>query len=123
MALLHKKCDVCGTKINKLQSFWNIYTLKTGKKLICPKCSTEYKTNKVISFFGSLYTWGSVSIIVLIIFTSTLWNFLEKNLNIKIGIEVWLYALIILSILELFVMTIIPLKQVKNKDVGGNGGN
>ncbi len=44
MNLLTKKCEICETKINKLQSLWNIYYLKAGIKLKCPKCNTKYKT-------------------------------------------------------------------------------
>ena len=47
MNLLNKKCEECGTNINKLQSWWSIYTLKAGTKLKCSNCGIEYKTNRI----------------------------------------------------------------------------
>ena len=43
MSLLTKECEVCGTKIRKLQSIWNIYLLKTGVNIKCPNCNLKYK--------------------------------------------------------------------------------
>ncbi len=41
MSLLTKECEVCGTKIRKLQSIWNIYLLKTGVNIKCPNCNAK----------------------------------------------------------------------------------
>ena len=41
MSLLTKECEVCGTKIRKLQSIWNIYLLKTGVNIKCPNCNLK----------------------------------------------------------------------------------
>ena len=40
MSKLYTKCEVCGTDINKLQHWFNIYLLKTGIELTCPSCGT-----------------------------------------------------------------------------------
>jgi hypothetical protein len=111
---LYKKCEVCGTNINKLQNWFNIYLLKTGIKLKCPNCETEYKTNKFISFIGNFYTWSGISLFVLLGCTVMLDKLFKKNF----GGEVWLYAFIILSIVNFIVMVILPLNKVENKKEG-----
>lgn len=116
MSLFHKKCKKCETSINKLQSWWNIYTLKAGTKLKCENCGTEYKTNKFISILGSLYTWSGISLFVLFICTTIFWDIFENLLNKKIGGEIWFYTFIILSIIELIVMVFLPLNKVENKN-------
>ncbi|DAB32008.1 MAG TPA: hypothetical protein CFH79_06055 [Sulfurospirillum sp. UBA11407] len=116
MNLVYKKCDVCGTNINKLQSWWNIYMLKTGVKLKCPKCETEYKTNKFIGFIGSWY-----SFILWIIPIFFIVHFLD-SFNLHFGIEVWIYAVVLYSIIEFIVMVILPLKKIENKE-GEKDGN
>ena len=35
---LYKKCEVCGSKINKLQSIWNLYLIGYGRVLYCKNC-------------------------------------------------------------------------------------
>jgi len=90
--------------------------LKTGAKLKCSNCGTEYKTNKVIGFVGSFYTWSGVSIFVLLIFTSILWNFFEKFFDKKFGTVIWLYAFIVLSVIEFIVTVILPLNKIENKN-------
>lgn len=114
MDLLHKNCDVCGTKINKLQSWWNIYTLKTGTKLKCQNCGTEYKTNRIIGFIGYFYTYSGISIFVLFMYTTILWNLFDKLFQNKFGGEMWIYTFVILSIIELMVMVVLPLNKVEN---------
>ena len=112
MKFIHKICEVCGTKVNKLQKFSNIYFLKTGEKLQCPHCNTQYKTHKIISSIGSFYTWGGVWVIVLFLFIPTVWDIFESFFNKKFGGEIWLYGFILYSLIELLIMTILPLKKV-----------
>ncbi len=112
MSLFYKKCEVCGTQINKLQSWWNIYALKAGEKLKCPKCKTEYKTNKFISFVGQAYEFFGPLIAILFIV-----SFLD-SFHLKLGGEVWLYAFIIYSVIELIVMVILPLNKIETKEQG-----
>ncbi len=112
MALLTKKCEVCGAKINKLGSWLNIYLLKTGDKTIkCLKCGTEYKVNKIISFIGSFYWWGGpwlFSILGLVYFLD--------SFKLNLGGEVWLYAVVIYTTIEFMVMVLLPLKKIENKN-------
>lgn len=122
MNLLYKKCEVCGTNINKLQSWWNIYTLKAGTKIKCPKCETEYKTNRFISLAGGFYTYSGVSILVLFFCTTFFWNLFEKIFNKEFGGEIWIYTFMLLSIIELGVMVILPLNKIENKE-GEKDGN
>lgn len=118
MSLFHKKCEECGTNINKLQSWWNIYYLKAGTKLKCSNCGTEYKTNKFISFLGNIYAWSGISLFVLFLCTSLFWEIFEKVFNKKFGGEMWIYTFIILSVIEFMVMVILPLKKIENKKEG-----
>ena len=117
MSLFHKECELCGTQINKLQSWWNLYALKAGRKLKCPKCKTEYKTNKFISFLGQVYAFFGPLIAIFFIV-----SFLD-SFRLKLGGEVWLYAFIIYSVIELMVMVILPLKKIENKEQGEKNGN
>ncbi|MFZ2969309.1 MAG: hypothetical protein WA080_09685 [Sulfuricurvum sp.] len=111
MSLRYKKCEICETDINKLQSWWNIYTLKAGAKLKCPKCGTEYKTNKALGFIGSLYVelWVWVIPILLLV------EFID-SFRLNLGIEVWLYAFILYSTMELIIAVILPLNKIENKN-------
>jgi len=113
MSLLYKKCEVCGADINKLQKLWNIYTLKAGIKLKCQNCETEYKTNKVIGFIGSLYVWVWVWVIPILLLVRFIDSF-----RLNLGIEVWLYALFLYSLLELLVMVLLPLHKIDIKNKG-----
>ena len=114
MSLLTKECEVCGTKIRKLQSIWNIYLLKTGVNIKCPNCNLKYKTYKSISFFGSFYTWSGASFLVFIITVPIFWDFLENIFNLKLGAEVWIYTFIVLSLFEFIIMLVISLKRTVN---------
>ncbi len=116
MNLLYKKCEVCETKINKLQHWWYIYTLKAGSKLKCPKCTTEYKVNKFIGYIGDWYSFLLWIVPILFIV-----NFLISFEFIS-GVEAWLYAIIIYSLIEFMVMVILPLNKVENKQ-GEKDGN
>lgn len=116
---LYKKCEECGTDINKLQHWFNIYLLKTGIKLKCPNCGAEYKTNKFISFMGNLYTYSGISIFVLIICIPIFWDIFEKIFKKNFdGIEMLFYTFIILSIVDFMVMVVLPLNKVENKKEG-----
>ena len=46
---LYKKCEVCGNKINKLQSTWNLYEVSEKNKfsIACKNCQTQYKPKAV----------------------------------------------------------------------------
>lgn len=119
MSLFHKECEVCGADINKLQKLWNIYMLKAGAKLTCPNCKTEYKVNNTISIVGSWYSFiGWIFPIFFIV------SFID-SFKINLGIEVWLYAIFLYSLIELLVMAILPLNkiQIKNKEDGDKDDN
>ena len=109
---LYKKCEVCGTNINKLQNLFNVYFLRVGAKLKCPNCGTEYKTNKFIIILGEISLfWIWIIPILLIV------RFID-SFNLHLGIEVWFYAFIILSIVEFMGMVILPLNKVEDKKEG-----
>lgn len=108
MNLLYKECEVCGAKINKFQSWWNIYALKAGKTIKCSKCNTDYTTNKFISLISKLYSfWGPLIFVVFIV------SFLD-SFKFHLGGEVWLYAIILYNLIELLVMVVLPLKKIES---------
>ena len=112
MGFLTKKCEVCGNEINKLQKFRNIYLLQAGEILECENCKTKYKVNIFISILGNLYIWGGAWLFSLLFIT-----IFVGNLNIvDFGLEVWLYAFIIHTIIEFIIMGILPLKKYNKKD-------
>lgn len=48
---IYKECEVCKTKINKLQNASNAFLLGFGKELVCKKCKAKYKANSLFIFF------------------------------------------------------------------------
>ncbi|MCK9336648.1 MAG: hypothetical protein M0P43_02330 [Arcobacteraceae bacterium] len=105
--LFYKECEICGTRINKFQNWWNIYMLKSGIKLKCQNCRTEYKTSKLISIIGSFYSFLAwiIPIILLVSFID--------SFKLNLGIEVWFYAFILYSLIELIVMVFLPLFKIE----------
>jgi hypothetical protein len=98
---LYKKCEACGTKINKLQSWWNIFLLKIGGKVTCPNCKSEYRTTKLFSYLGKYYTW----ILLLTIYNE---SYLIKS-------SFYVLCLIIIYILvEFIIMINLALKKIEN---------
>jgi hypothetical protein len=103
MSLSYKKCEECGTKIDKLQNGWNLFLLKTGKKIICPNCKSEYKVNNIISFIGVYYSWLLISYISI--------SILLPGQKLEL-----LYLVAICIVLEYIFMSFLPLKKVTNEE-------
>ncbi len=108
MGLLSFKCEECGTKINKFNSLDSIFKLKQGRIIECEQCESQYQIPKSISIMGKIYGefWLSILIYFLIIYLIDL-------LNLKLGIIVFVYALIISVGIELMVAVILPIKKIK----------
>lgn len=104
---LYKKCEVCGNKINKLQSVWNLYLIGYGRVLHCKNCNTKYKVSQIIS---SLYMISTDFIPILLFFLIML-NFFEK-LGFSSNVSL-LFSIIIYTIFKLCVLAIMPLHRVK----------
>jgi hypothetical protein len=112
MDLLTKKCDVCGTKIKKLNHWWwDIFSLKEGRIIKCSKCGTEYNTLKIVQFFGRPYGWFYIWMLSILGLTLLIWEF-----NKDLGGEVWFYAVAIYVAIEFFMMVLLPLKKIENKN-------
>lgn len=103
MNLSYKECEECGTIINKLQNGWNLFLLKTGKKIICPNCKSEYKVNNIISFMGVYYSWLLLSYISI--------SILLPGQKLEL-----LYLVAICIVLEFIIMSFLPLKKIANKE-------
>lgn len=104
---LYKKCEVCGDKINKLQSFWNLYLMGYGRILHCKKCNAKYKVSEIVSF---LYMISTDFIPVLLFFLMML-NFFEK-LGFSSNVAL-LFSIIMYNITKLCVLAIMPLSKIK----------
>ncbi|RDU61536.1 hypothetical protein CQA53_10000 [Helicobacter didelphidarum] len=112
--LLYKTCEVCGNRINKLQSIWNIYDLKMGDVLQCPNCSTAYQTNKIIMFLGRLNETFMISWImwlVIAVCINIFWNYIfHNNANMFIA---FLLSFLLIVCINFIIMCFIPLYQTQ----------
>ena len=109
MSLLYKKCEECGTKINKINIIWDIFNLKSGRLIICQKCGSKYNTLKIIQLFGKPYNWFIVWMLSILLIVRFIDSF-----NLNLGIEIWFYSIIIYIILEYLVMSLLPLKRLND---------
>jgi len=106
MAFLYKKCEECKTKINKINSIWDIFNIKSGHIIICPKCGTKYNTLKIIQLFGKPYNWFIVWMLSILLIVRVIDSF-----NFNLGIEIWFCAVVIYIIIEFIIMGLLPLKK------------
>ncbi|MCI5786630.1 hypothetical protein LS81_009405 [Helicobacter trogontum] len=110
---LYKKCEICGTKINKLQNIWNIYTLKVGEIIQCSHCGTYYKTSKTIQALSSFYEnlgLGIVLWVILGIFMNILIHTLHVDFNKNISFILSLMlSFLLLGFINCIIACIIPL--------------
>lgn len=111
--LLYKTCEVCGHKINKLQSIWNIYTLKIGETIQCNHCGTYYKTSKTIQTIASFYENLGLGIVLWFIFGIYI-NILIHTLHIDFSkniftILVFVLSFLLLGFINCIIACIIPL--------------
>jgi len=108
--MLSKKCKKCNTPIQKISNFFDIFTLKSGRIIKCPHCHTQYQTNKIIRVIGKIYNELLIQIPILIILIVLALDTLKFNL----GGEVWLYSIVLYILMEFIIMSILPLKEIKN---------
>ena len=110
MSLLYKKCEVCGTDINKLQGLLDIFTpnFKIGGKLVCPSCGTEYSTTKRIALIGSLYSSFWIWVLPIFLLMSVIYNFVVSDVRLTV-----LFTLILYTIIVYVVMLFLPLTRVE----------
>ncbi len=104
---LYKKCEVCGNKINKLQSIWNLYLIGYGRVLYCKNCNAKYKVSQIISFLYMMLT----DFMPILLFFLIMLNFFEK-LGFSSDVAL-LFSIIIYTIFKLCVLAIMPLHKVK----------
>lgn len=70
--LLYKKCEVCGNKINKLQSIWNLYELSEHNNfsIICQNCQAQYQpktiTYMLLRFLPKDIIFGNLFCVLLV---------------------------------------------------------
>lgn len=111
MCLLTKKCENCGTKINKLYDKKNIILLKIGLgSMECPRCSTKYTVSKILAWIFMCYTCGYGWVISLFLL-ATAYNIS----GVTSGNEVWFFVLPTYFIIEFIIMLLIPLKPIEEE--------
>ncbi|AQQ59206.1 hypothetical protein XJ32_02780 [Helicobacter bilis] len=104
---LYKKCEVCGNKINKLQSIWNLYLIGYGRVLYCKNCNAKYKVSQFISFLYMMLA----DFMPILLFFLTMLNFFEKlGFSSNVGL---LFSIIVYNVFKLCILAIMPLHKVK----------
>ncbi|TEY01193.1 hypothetical protein ELQ16_08165 [Campylobacter sp. US33a] len=108
---LYKECEVCKTKINKLQNIWNIFSSKLEIK--CKNCKNKYRaSNKVIDWIYGIFEYVSIdpnSMFLIIIFFG-------GYFFIKYGLF-WLLAIIILArkSVNIILLFLCKVKRIENE--------
>ena len=105
--LLYKTCEVCGNRINKLQSVWNLYLIGYGRVLYCKNCNAKYKASQIISFLYMI----STDFIPILLFFLIMLNFFEK-LGFSSNVAL-LFSIIVYNVFKLCVLAIMPLHKTK----------
>ncbi|WP_072216411.1 hypothetical protein [Campylobacter coli] len=111
---IYKECEVCKTKINKLQNIWNIFSGKLEIK--CKNCKSKYGvSSKIIDWI--YYTFGYL----LLIPDSMLLNiiYLGRYFFVKYGLLVALYLLAIIllarKLIDIILLILCKLKRIENE--------
>lgn len=116
MSLFTFKCSNCGHDVTKINSFKDIFTIKTGKKIVCENCQSGYKVAKFISRIGYFYALVmSVLFPFVWLVLTVLIDKIVNVYNLHLGIEVWLFAAILYICIEVIVALILPLKKYENE--------
>jgi hypothetical protein len=105
-------CEECNAKINKINSFSDIFSLKTrGKEIRCHQCGVVYTTYKPIGWFFKLYyilisdIVGTV--LILLSFAGIIFNVLNL-LHIHHPLITLPIVFIAYCTVELFVTLLLP---------------
>ncbi len=117
MSLLKINCDTCGNKINKINSIKDVFLIKSGRKIICKNCGSEYTVLNIIRKVGSFYNYlliGGLSIFIWLLLTVLVGDILGKEMSNTLGIWTWALSAIVYIVLEYIVAIILPLKQIKD---------
>lgn len=114
---LYKKCEVCGNNINKLQSIWNIYTLKIGETIQCNHCGTYYQTNKTIQTLASMYVNLGLGLILWLILgicvnicIHSLYISVNKNISMVLSLII---SFVLLGCINCIIACVIPLHKTQ----------
>ena len=119
MSLLIFKCSNCGQHVTKITSFKDIFTIKTGKKVICKNCGSEYSVGKFISKIGEFYMLLITTIFPFVwLVLTVLIDKIANIFNLHFGIEAWLFAAILYIGIEVIIASILPLKKCEEKEGG-----
>ncbi|WP_279177028.1 hypothetical protein [Campylobacter insulaenigrae] len=108
---IYKECEVCKTKINKLQNIWNIFSGKLEIK--CKNCKSKYGvSSKVIDWVYSIFEYVSIDpngILLIIIFFG-------GYFFVKYGLF-WLLVIIILArkLINIILLLLCKLKRLEDE--------
>lgn len=111
---IYKECEVCKTKINKLQNIWNIFSGKLEIK--CKNCKSKYRVsskiiNWVYNIFGDLLLIPDSMVVIIILFGGYFF--------VKYGLLVILYLLAIIllarKLISVVLLLLCKLKRLENE--------
>lgn len=105
------ECEVCKSKVRKINKFSDVFNIKEGQLVSCPKCNSEYIVNKYIAkIFKIYYTflWGIAPMNFLIII-----YILGVYLNIKGLFTLIFMSVIIYYLIEIVTALFLPFHKIK----------
>lgn len=117
MEVLGFNCESCGEKVTKIKSLKDIFLIKSGRKIICENCGSEYSVPKLIGMIFSFYNYlliGGLSVFIWLFLTVFIDDILGKEISRQLGIWAWVISAMLYVILEFIVAIILPLKQKKD---------
>lgn len=108
---LYFECEVCKTRVKKIQKFSDVFNIKKGQLVCCPQCNDEYGVNVYVAkIFKMYYTflWGIAPMNFLIII-----YILGVYLHIKGLFTLIFMSVIIYYIIEIIITLFLPLHRIK----------
>ncbi len=112
-------CTECGTKVNKINKFSDIFLIKRGKIIECKKCHTQYAVPKTIQKIGSVYHYlfiGGLIAIIWLFLTVFIDNLIGKEISDAIGIWMWAISAVVYILIESIIALVLPMQKINNKE-------
>ena len=112
-------CKECGSRVNKLDSFRDVFSIKRGKVIECKQCSTRYAVPRFIQKIGSVYHYifvGGGFAIVWLFLTIVIDNLVGDTIANKIGLLMWGVSAIAYIVIEIVIALVLPLNIIKKEE-------
>ena len=113
MRLFKIKCQQCGNEIKKIKKIQDIFLIKSGRKIVCEKCNSEYSVSKIVAYIGKMYNYlfiGGLSIFIWLALTILIDKILGEEWANFLGIWVWSISAVTYIVIEFTIAMILPLK-------------